>query len=399
VKRSLLFLLALQSVACIGLRGVVADTDEPNPEVDADGDGFIGADDCDDNNADAYPLAPEFCDGTDGNCNGQIDDNPVDAGTWFADSDGDGFGLVSYSFTGCDAPADYTSTAGDCDDTNAAVNPGATESCNGIDDDCDSLVDANDPDAVAGNWYPDADLDGYGDEFGTPTLSCDQPSGAVSGNTDCDDGAASVHPGATEICDGLDGDCDGVIPADEIDGDLDGASTCEGDPDDTDPTIFVDAVAYEIGGTSSNWTASNYFRANTYQAYDNRTLVEFEHYLSPSGSCDVGFFVFSSSTQSGPWTLQWSSMVTHSAGESFKNSGPINLALTSGTYYALGAGWDCSSTYYGLSVGGLAGTDAGVGYFQTNTYDNSYPLFSASFNPTGTGSAALAYKQRVTVIP
>lgn len=92
----------------------------------------------------------------------------------------------------------------DCDDTNAAVYPGAFEKCNGIDDDCDGIVDSD----TAG-WV-DLDGDGYGT---TAVTGCDDPSVPLAeADGDCDDAAANIHPFAAEVpCDGLDQDCDGLF--------------------------------------------------------------------------------------------------------------------------------------------------------------------------------------------
>jgi subtilisin family serine protease len=125
-------------------------------------------------------------------CNGIDDDcdNLIDEGF---DTDGDG----------------YTSCAGDCNNNNAAVNPGAIEVCNGIDDDCDNLIDEG----------FDADSDGYTTCAG-----------------DCNDNNAAVRPGATEICNGIDDDCDNLID-EGFDVDGDGYTTCAGDCNDNNPAV------------------------------------------------------------------------------------------------------------------------------------------------------------------
>ena len=83
------------------------------------------------------------------------------------------------------------------------------------------------------DFYADADADGFGDDGDVATL-CEQPAGTSTVGGDCDDGNANTYPGAVEICDGLDNDCDGQVPADETDDDGDGVSECEGDCDDAD---------------------------------------------------------------------------------------------------------------------------------------------------------------------
>ncbi len=193
--------------------------------ADGDGDGYgAGAssnvcvtptgyvengDDCDDSNAAVNPAAEEVCNAIDDDCDGAIDE-----GLTF-DLDGDGYTTPD----SCEGSKD------DCDDADAAINPGASEACNGVDDDCDGAIDE-------GLTF---DLDGDG--YSTPA-SCE------GSKDDCDDGNASVNPGAAEFCNGTDDDCDGSI--DEgltFDADGDGYTTddsCEGsknDCDDGDPAI------------------------------------------------------------------------------------------------------------------------------------------------------------------
>jgi cysteine-rich repeat protein len=206
---------------------------EPEGAVDGE-DGF----DCDDEVAAIHPDALEICDDEDNDCDGDIDDADSDVTggtTWFIDYDGDGHGSASYYTTTCDVPTGYVSSTDDCDDTNSTVFPGATEVCDGLDNDCDGVTDGADALGMA-TWYADSDGDGYGDADIT-TDSCSASLGYVADNTDCNDESSDVHPGAPELCDELDNDCDGITDGADaigmatwhVDADADGY----GDPDST----------------------------------------------------------------------------------------------------------------------------------------------------------------------
>ena len=187
-------------------------------------DGYIADNtDCDDSSARAYPGNIEVCDQLDNDCDGQTDE---DVSTiWYADFDEDGYGSPALSQTSCTPPAGYVQDASDCDDLLATSYPGATEYCNGADDDCDGTVDENDA-ANVSRWYADADQDGYGDN-NVAIDACAAPLGYVATAGDCDDTLAAINPGATEICDSLDNDCDGSTDVNAVDAttwyvDLDG---------------------------------------------------------------------------------------------------------------------------------------------------------------------------------
>ena len=198
------------------------------------------SDDCDDGAATSSPSATEVCDRVDNDCDGDVDEGLT--ATYYADPDGDGYGVAGVSVEACSAGTGFAPLAGDCDEADPAIHPGATEVCDGSDNDCDG--DTDDADASldlssATPWYADLDGDGFGDSTSF-TRTCVQPSATVPDDTDCDDDAVDVNPDATEVWyDGVDADCDATsdydADGDGYDSDAHGGT----DEDDADPSCWT----------------------------------------------------------------------------------------------------------------------------------------------------------------
>jgi uncharacterized protein (TIGR03382 family) len=258
---------------CNGVTDEVTDERDWYPDADGDGFGDVGGlpvvgceppaadgwsdtnDDCDDVDPVVNPAAAEVCGGGDEDCDGLIDDADDVFGqvAWYADDDGDGYGAGDPSAPLCAPPATLpmaSAVLGDCDDTNASRAPDQLEVCDGVDNDCDEIVDQV-PGLVL---YADLDGDGFG--AGSAVQIC--VGGEVEQAGDCDDTLAAVYPGALEVCDGLDNDCNAVVddlpgsPSFYRDADGDGFGDVpvldcvdgvldDGDCDDGDATVFPGA--------------------------------------------------------------------------------------------------------------------------------------------------------------
>jgi hypothetical protein len=245
--------------------------------ADADADGFAACEECDDNDFSIKPTGIELCDGVDNNCDGDVDeDSAADAATWYEDVDGDGYGDAALSTVACEAPTGYVASDADCDDSSIAYNPAAPESCDdpndyncdgaveyadadadgfpactecddtdpavspsgvevcdGIDNNCDGVID-EDTAVDAPTWYADADFDNFG-TAAVSTVACEAPLGYVADDTDCNDADSAFYPGAAESCDETtDYNCDGSVGYADADGD--GYAACL-ECDDSDAAV------------------------------------------------------------------------------------------------------------------------------------------------------------------
>lgn len=120
--------------------------------------------DCNDDDPAINPDAVELCNIVDDNCNDEIDEG-LDAGLYYPDEDGDGFGTRSDApeFT-CEGAEGSTLEVGDCDPFDPDIYPGAPERPNGLDDDCDGEIDEqDDPDGGEGG---EGEGEGEGDGEG-----------------------------------------------------------------------------------------------------------------------------------------------------------------------------------------------------------------------------------------
>ena len=263
------------------------DCDPSTLGIDRDGDSFVASEccnvqldgtrrcgeDCADDSAAVSPDATEVCNGSDEDCDGFIDEGVPHV--IFPDGDRDGFGVSEEGMSACTLPpgGGFTFLGGDCDDATAAINPGAAEACDGIDNDCDGATDqgctcdrngearicgarapggglqtrggcrSGEQACLDGRWsdcigdqgpepelcdgvdddcdgfidegvvrrfFLDADNDGFGDAR-RPTEACTIPLRHVRNRNDCDDDDPARSPSATETCDGVDDDCDGAV--------------------------------------------------------------------------------------------------------------------------------------------------------------------------------------------
>ncbi len=402
-----------------------SDTDcsDANEAVSSDPTG-----DCNDANASIRPGATETCNSTDDDCDGAVDEGV--GTTWYRDADGDGYGTSGTTTVACTQPSGYVSSSTDCNDANGAIKPGATEvagdsvdqncdgaelcykdadndgyrpdssstvsssdtdcsdaneavssdptgdcndanasirpnaseACNSIDDDCDGVVD----EGAGTTWYRDADADGYGTSSNT-TVACSKPAGYSNVGGDCNDGNASIRPGASETCNGVDDDCDGVVD--------DGVGT----------VWYFDADEDGYGGSSSQFSCSEPFGYSAYGGDCN----DFNANIYP-GAYDVGGSGLDENCdgEDGPAAVQLVSAFT-TGGYYY------DLFYYAGAYLSVPAGYSVvlSSTQDG--TGAFAVNDA-IWLLSFDTDYNLYNYFLFDFTADCSGSIYYSYPTDVS---
>lgn len=180
-------------------------------DKDKDGDGTLDDEDCEPFDPEVSPKLPEKCDNKDNNCDGNIDEeNSIGCVLLYYDKDGDGFGISNFKCL-CKAEGLYTADKkGDCDDNDPMTNPSSMEKCGGVDENCNGIKDEEGAEGCK-EYFRDVDADGWGVNNDSKCLCVFVWPYTAEADGDCNDLEPLISPGAAEICNNKDDNCNNII--------------------------------------------------------------------------------------------------------------------------------------------------------------------------------------------
>ncbi len=252
---------------------------DPNvyTEAETKPKGYVsGSNDCNDEDPGIHPNAIEVCDNVDNDCDGEINEGFNDSCeriTFYLDDDNDGFGDPEIYTEDYIKPDGFVLNNDDCNDEDPEIHPNAIEVCDYVDNDCDGEIDEGFNDSCERiTFYRDYDGDGYGD-IGVSIEEYQQPSGYVPDSRDCNDADPEIHPGATEICNGIDDNCNKDIDEGFND-------SCQGNV----VLLATEDTYAEEADSETNFGKKKYLRGMESGGYERRIFIKFDLSSIPSNA-------------------------------------------------------------------------------------------------------------------